>query len=44
MRLGILNEGYGFGPKLLFKLIRLFSRHPVPDAAKLVFYLSLIHI
>jgi len=38
MRLGILNEGYGFGPKLLFKLIRLFSRHPVPDAAKFVFY------
>ena len=24
--------------KLLFALIRLFSRHPVPDAAKLVFY------
>ena len=26
MRLGILNEGYGFGTKLLFSLIRLFSR------------------
>jgi uncharacterized peroxidase-related enzyme len=38
MRLGILNEGYGFGTKLLFSLIRLFSRHPVPDAARLTFY------
>ncbi|TCO30462.1 putative peroxidase-related enzyme [Kribbella steppae] len=38
MRLDILNNGYGAGTKLLFGLIRLFSRHPVPDAAKLVFY------
>jgi uncharacterized peroxidase-related enzyme len=38
MRLEILNHGYGPGTKLLFALIRLFSRHPVPDAAKLVFY------
>jgi uncharacterized peroxidase-related enzyme len=38
MRLGILNEGYGFGTKLLFTLIRLFSRQPVPDAARLTFY------
>src|SRR6266540_2863591 len=38
MRLDILNHGYGRGTKLLFALIRLFSRHPVPDAAKLVFY------
>jgi uncharacterized peroxidase-related enzyme len=38
MRLDILNHGYGPGTKLLFTLIRLFSRHPVPDAAKLVFY------
>jgi uncharacterized peroxidase-related enzyme len=38
MRLDILNRGYGAGTKLLFGLIRLFSRHPVPDAAKLVFY------
>src|SRR5579862_3063398 len=37
MRLGILNEG-GFGTKLLFILIRLFSRQPVPDAARLTFY------
>lgn len=38
MRLGILNEGYGFSTKLLFSLIRLFSRQPVPDAARLTFY------
>jgi uncharacterized peroxidase-related enzyme len=38
MRLEVLNRGYGPGTKLLFALIQLFSRHPVPDAAKLVFY------
>jgi uncharacterized peroxidase-related enzyme len=38
VRLDILNHGYGPGSKLLFALIRLFSGHPVPDAAKLVFY------
>jgi uncharacterized peroxidase-related enzyme len=38
MRLDILNRGYGPGTKLLFALIRLYSGHPVPDAAKLVFY------
>jgi hypothetical protein len=38
MRLDILNRGYGPGTKLLFALIRVFSGHPVPDAAKLVFY------
>jgi uncharacterized peroxidase-related enzyme len=38
MRLDILNHGYGPRTKLVFALIRLFSRHPVPDAAKLVFY------
>jgi uncharacterized peroxidase-related enzyme len=38
MRLDVLNSGYGPGTKLLFALIRLFSRQPVPDAAKLVFY------
>ncbi|MCH6158887.1 carboxymuconolactone decarboxylase family protein [Streptomyces marispadix] len=38
MRLDVLNHGYGPGTKVLFALIRLFSRHPVPDAAKLVFY------
>jgi uncharacterized peroxidase-related enzyme len=38
MQLDILNHGYGPGTKLLFAVIRLFSGHPVPDAAKLVFY------
>jgi AhpD family alkylhydroperoxidase len=38
MRLDILNRGYRPGTKLLFAIIRLFSGHPVPDAAKLVFY------
>jgi uncharacterized peroxidase-related enzyme len=38
MRLDVLNRGYGPGTKLLFALIRVFSRQPVPDAAKLVFY------
>src|SRR5580693_10307873 len=38
MRLDVPNRGYGPGTKLLFAIIRLFSRHPVPDAAKLVFY------
>ena len=38
MRLDILNHGYSPGTRLLFALIRLLSRHPVPDAAKLVFY------
>ena len=38
MRPDVLNHGYGRGTKLLFAVIRLVSRHPVPDAAKLVFY------
>jgi len=38
MRLRILNEGYGFRTKLLFSIIQLFSRQPVPDAARLTFY------
>jgi uncharacterized peroxidase-related enzyme len=38
VRLDVLNHGYGPGTKLLFALVRLFSRHPVPDAARLVFY------
>jgi uncharacterized peroxidase-related enzyme len=40
MRLDILNRGYGAGTKALFALIRVFSGHPVPDAAKIVFYRS----
>jgi AhpD family alkylhydroperoxidase len=38
MRLDILNHGYSPGTKLLLALIRLFSGHQVPDAARLVFY------
>jgi uncharacterized peroxidase-related enzyme len=38
MRLDVLNHGYRPGTKLLFALIRLVSRQPLPDAAKLVFY------
>jgi uncharacterized peroxidase-related enzyme len=38
VRLDILNSGYRPATKLLFALIRRFSGHPVPDAAKLVFY------
>ncbi|GAA0917684.1 hypothetical protein GCM10009558_028080 [Virgisporangium aurantiacum] len=38
MRPDILNHGYPRRTKMLFALIRLVSRHPVPDAARLVFY------
>lgn len=38
MRLRILNDGYPLRTKLLFSVIRLFSRQPVPDAARLSFY------
>ena len=38
MRLDILTRGYSPGTKLLFAIIRLFSGHPLPDAAKLTFY------
>ena len=38
MRLEVLNRGYKPGAKLLFAVIKLVSRQPVPDAAKLVFY------
>jgi AhpD family alkylhydroperoxidase len=38
VRLDILTRGYSPGTKLLFAIIRLFSGHPLPDAAKLTFY------
>jgi len=38
MRLEILNSGYSLGTKVLFAVIGVFSRQPLPDAAKLVFY------
>jgi AhpD family alkylhydroperoxidase len=34
----VLDHGYGVGPKLLFRLIRLMSGRPLPDAAKITFY------
>lgn len=40
MRLRVLDSGYGAGTRVLFRLIRLFSGHPVPDAAKITFYRS----
>jgi uncharacterized peroxidase-related enzyme len=40
MRLEILNTGYSFGTKILFRIVRLFSGYPMPDAARLVFYRS----
>jgi uncharacterized peroxidase-related enzyme len=38
MRLQILDTHYSLGTKALFALIRLVSRQPVPDAARIVFY------
>ncbi|HEU0169376.1 MAG TPA: carboxymuconolactone decarboxylase family protein [Chloroflexota bacterium] len=38
MRLGILNDGYSLGTKLLFGVIGFFSRQPLPDAARITFY------
>jgi AhpD family alkylhydroperoxidase len=38
MRLAILDKGHGFGTKLMFGMIRLFSGQRVVDAVKLVMY------
>jgi uncharacterized peroxidase-related enzyme len=38
MRPAILNEGYGFGTKLLFSVIQVVTRERLPDAARLTFY------
>ena len=38
MRPDVLNHGYRPGTKLLFAVIGLFSRQPLPDAAKVTFY------
>ncbi len=38
MRPGVLDHGYGIGPRLLFGLIRLMTGRPLPDAAKITFY------
>jgi AhpD family alkylhydroperoxidase len=33
-----LGRDYSVGPKVLFRMIRLFTGYPVPDAAKIMFY------
>jgi alkylhydroperoxidase family enzyme len=38
VRLEVLNRNYSFDKKLLFRLIELFSRNPLPDAAKFAFF------
>jgi hypothetical protein len=38
MRLTILDSGHGFWSKVLFAIIRLVSRQPVPDVVKLNHY------
>lgn len=38
MRPAILDSGHGLGSRVLFRLIRLFSGYPAPDAAKIMFY------
>lgn len=38
MRLAILDSGHALGTKLLFAMIRLFSRQPVPGPLKVVMY------
>jgi uncharacterized peroxidase-related enzyme len=38
VRPGVLEHGYGVGPKMLFRLIRLVSGRPLPDAARITFY------
>lgn len=38
MRPAVLDHGYGPGTKIFFRVIRLFSGHSVPDAAKIMFY------
>ena len=38
MRLSILDRGHGLGTKMLFVLIRVFSREPVLDIVKLAKY------
>ncbi len=38
MRPSVLEHGYGIGPRLLFRLIRLMTGRPLPDAARITFY------
>jgi hypothetical protein len=38
MRLEVLDTGHTLGKKALFVVIRLLSRHPVPDVVKTLTY------
>jgi alkylhydroperoxidase family enzyme len=38
MRLSILDNGHGFGTKVLFAFIRTVSQQPTPEALKLISY------
>jgi AhpD family alkylhydroperoxidase len=38
MRPDVLERGYGLGAKLIFRMARMMSGHPVPDAARITFY------
>jgi hypothetical protein len=38
MRLAALDNGHTFGTKALFVMIRVMSRHPVPDVVKTLKY------
>lgn len=38
MRLQALDSGHTFGKKVLFAMIRLMSRQPVPDVVKTLTY------
>jgi hypothetical protein len=38
MRLNVLDTGHTFGTKALFAMIRVMSRHPVPDVVKTLKY------
>jgi uncharacterized peroxidase-related enzyme len=38
MRLAVLDSGLPLGRKIIFALVRLVTRQPVPDAAKIVAY------
>ncbi len=38
MRLAILESGHRFGTKIMFAMIRMASRRPLPDTVKLIMY------
>lgn len=38
MRLAVLDSGHTFKTKAIFAMIRVLSRHPVPDVVKTLMY------